>query len=59
MNEQTSVTCVQCEIKWVIPREMSVYEREAREADPCPGCRSHTLRCERVARPRMRRATTR
>ncbi|WP_439628665.1 hypothetical protein [Gemmata sp.] len=65
--ESWTVTCAACEVQWARIGGYSDYERQAVEAQPCPGCGKHTLVCRepvqngrraaaRGARPQRRAA---
>jgi hypothetical protein len=39
------VTCAACELRWNRVGNLTEYERQAIESQPCPGCGSYTLSC--------------
>lgn len=43
--ETWTVTCAACEVRWTRIGAYSDFERQAVEAQPCPGCGKHTLVC--------------
>lgn len=48
--ESWTVTCAACELRWPRIGGYSDYERQAVEAQPCPGCGKHTLVCREPAK---------
>lgn len=52
MSSPSQVECQGCGFKWNLDREVSLYEREHIESQPCPTCGRVTLACRAVEVPR-------
>jgi|HubBroStandDraft_5_1064220.scaffolds.fasta_scaffold2347950_1 hypothetical protein len=60
------VECQSCDLEWPRTLLLSIYEREAIESRPCPGCGACTLCCrlieiddKRMSRSRRRKTIDR
>jgi hypothetical protein len=44
-----TIGCVSCGRRWTASSSFSVYEQQAVESCPCPGCWAYTLCCHEEA----------
>lgn len=46
--DRIKIHCEVCERTWSVVGQLSFYERQALESQPCPQCGAYTLFCEDV-----------
>lgn len=53
------IRCLACHKSWSLEMAFTVYEQQALEATPCPGCGAVTLACAEPPVPRRSRRAAR